>query len=96
MPRTFILAIVASTVLASCGDDNEDVVSPEDYVHFSDTFTMSESVSEDMQMDGGGPLIGPEESSTTASILTAEALPGDEIGKMLTAEPDNSPALNTR
>lgn len=88
--------IIMAIALAACDDTEQDeVVGPEDYVHFSDTFTMTESVEEDMLMDGGGPLEGPPSEDPNADLLTAEALPGDELGRLLTEKPQNSASIES-
>src|SRR3546814_16011466 len=68
---------------------------PEDYKHFSQTFTMDESTANEMNKDGGTPLAGPVKDDPNAAILTADALPGDTAGAILTATDRKSTRLNS-
>lgn len=88
------LVLAPFILLSACSDSDDKIVGPEDYVHFSETFKMDDQVSTDMIMDGGTPTVDPAQANPTAAILTADALPGDKVGEILTSTPDNSPAVN--
>src|SRR3546814_14446714 len=95
MKKTMIAALSASIAfLSACGGSPDDkVYGPEDYKHFSQTFTMDESTANEMNKDGGTPLAGPVKDDPNAAILTADALPGDTAGAILTATPNGSPGV---
>src|SRR3546814_19580302 len=82
MKKTMIAALSASIAfLSACGGSPDDkVYGPEDYKHFSQTFTMDESTANEMNKDGGTPLAGPVKNDPNAAILTADSLPGDPAG----------------
>src|SRR3546814_13700043 len=54
---------------------------------------MDESTANEMNKDGGTPLAGPVKDDPNAAILTADALPGDNAGAILTATPKGSPGV---
>ena len=96
MKKSLIAVLSASVLLLSaCGDSPENkVYGPEDYKHFSQTFTMDESTANEMSKDGGSPMVAPASQDPNGKILTAKSLPGDTTGALLTAAPKNSPGVD--
>ena len=90
-----IALLISVTLLSACGDnvDDSDVVGPEDYVHFSEYFTMDEAVTNEMAMDGGTPMVDPQKTDPYAAILTAKALPGDTTAETLTSSPGSTASV---
>src|SRR3546814_11521312 len=93
MKKTMIAALSASIAfLSACGGSPDDkVYGPEDYKHFSQTFTMDESTANEMNKDGGTPLPGPVKDHPNAAILTPHAIPAAPAGAHLTPTPTASP-----
>lgn len=88
------LTSLSLVLLAGCGSSPDDkVYGPEDYRHFSSYFKMDESTADEMGKDGGSALTEPSAKDPNAAILTADALPGDQTGAILTAKPKNSPGV---
>lgn len=52
MKPTSIFTLLAAFALSACsgGDERATAVSPDDYVHFSDYFTMDESTANEMSL----------------------------------------------
>lgn len=96
MKTSLVAAMSASIMLlAACGDSVEDkVYGPEDYKHFSQTFTMDESTANEMSKDGGSAMVAPASEDPNGKLLTAKSLPGDTTGALLTAAPKNSPGVD--